>query len=426
MLFDGEEFTMSNLIGRAQNILLTPKTEWPVIAAEPETTAGLYTKYILILSALGPIAMFLKSTLIGISVPFVGAFKVGIGVGLGQLALTYCLGLVGVFVIALIINALAPTFAAQKDSVQSLKAAAYASTAAWVAGIAQILPWGIGVLIGIAGGIYSIYLLYLGLQFTMKAPAEKAAGYTAVTIIAAIILYWVISIVVGGIIGNGMISAMSGATSSVTPSGSFEKGSTGAAIEEWAKNVEKAGKQVENSAQQNGAPSAAAIGALVGAVAAGGKGVDALPTDQMKTFLPETLGGLPRTNVTASRNAAMGFQVAEASADYADASGKSLRLEVNDAGGAKGVIALANWAGVEEEREWQGGYEKTYRADGRMIHERWDSSSGSGEYSLVVGDRFAVEVSGSAASMDELKAAMTNGVNLAGLETIAREAKPAG
>ena len=82
--------------------------------------------------------------------------------------------------------------------------------------------------------------------------------------------------------------------------------------------------------------------------------------------------------------------------------------------------------GVEEEREWQGGYEKTYRADGRMVHERWDSGSGSGEYSLVVGDRFSVELSGSAASMDELKATMTSGVNLAGLETIAREAKPAG
>ena len=76
MLSGGEELTMSNLIGRAQNILLTPKTEWPVIAAEPETTAGLYTKYILILSAIGPIAMFLRSTLIGISVPFVGTYKV--------------------------------------------------------------------------------------------------------------------------------------------------------------------------------------------------------------------------------------------------------------------------------------------------------------------------------------------------------------
>ena len=425
MLLSGEDFTMSNLIGRAQNILLTPKTEWPVIAAEPETTAGLYTKYILILSAIGPIAMFLRSTLIGISVPFVGTYKVGMGAALTQLVLMYVLGLVGIFVVALIINALAPTFGGQKDSVQALKAAAYASTAGWVAGIGQILPWGIGSLIGIAGGIYCIYLLYLGLPFTMKSPAEKSAGYTAVTIIAAIVLYLVIAMIVGNVIGRGVVGAMGGAAS-VTPSGSFEKGTTGAAIEEWAKNVEQAGKQVEKSAQQNGAPSAAAIGALAGAVVAGGKGVDALPTDQMKTFLPETLGGLPRTSVSASRNAAMGFQVAEASADYTDASGKSLRLEVNDAGGAKGVFALANWAGVEEEREWQGGYEKTYRADGRMIHERWDSGSGSGEYSMVVGDRFSVELSGSAASMDELKAAMTSGVNLAGLEQIAREAKPTG
>jgi len=422
MLFEGEEFTMSNLIGRVQNILLTPKTEWPVIAAEAETTAGLYTKYILIVSALSPIAMFLKNTLIGTSVPFVGTFRMGIGAGLSMSIASYVLGLVTVFLFALIINALAPTFAAQKDSVQALKSAAYAATGAWVAGLAQIVPW-IGWLVALLGGIYSIYLLYLGLPHTMKAPADKAGGYTAVSVIAAIVLSWICWTIVGSIAARSMMGAMGPST---TSSGSFEKGTTGAAIEEWAKNMEAAGKNVEKSAEQNGAPSAAAIGALVGAVAGGGKGVDALPTEQMKTFLPETLGGLPRTSVAASRNAAMGFQVAEASADYADASGKSLRLEVNDAGGAKGVIALANWAGVEEEREWQGGYEKTYRADGRMIHERWDSSSGSGEYSLVVGDRFAVELSGSAASMDELKAAMTNGVNLAGLETIAREAKPAG
>jgi hypothetical protein len=45
---------------------------------------------------------------------------------------------------------------------------------------------------------------------------------------------------------------------------------------------------------------------------------------------------------------------------------------------------------------------------------------------MIVGDRFAVELSGGAASIGELKAAMTSGVNLAALETIAREAKPAG
>ena len=344
---------MNNLIGRVQNILLTPKTEWPVIAAEAETIGGLFTRYILIVSALGPVAMFLKSTLIGISVPFVGRYRVDMATGLEMLVLSYVGGLIGVYVLSLVINALAPNFGAQKDSVQALKAAAYSSTAVWVAGLGNLIPV-LGVLLLLASLVYCIYLLYLGLQQTMKCPADKAGGYTAVSIIVAIVVWIVFSYIVSSVTGFGRMGALGAATSSVTPSGSFEKGTTGAAIEDWAKNMEAAGKAVEDSAKQNnGAPSAAAIGAMVGAVAGGGKGVDALPTDQMKTFLPETLGGLPRTGVSASRNAAMGFQVAEASADYADASGKSLRLEVNDAGGAKGVCA-GELGRVEEEREWQG------------------------------------------------------------------------
>jgi hypothetical protein len=402
---------------------MTPKTEWPVIAAEPETTASLFTKYILIVSALGPIAMVLKSTLLGTSIPFVGTFRMGFGAAVSIAVASYVLGLISVFLFSLIINALAPTFGSQKDSVQALKSAAYAMTAGWVGGVAQIIPW-IGWLIGLALAVYGIYLLYLGLPHTMKTPADKAGGYTAVSVIAAIILSWICWAIVGNIAARGMFGATG--MPSITSSGSFEKGTTGAAIEEWAKNMEKAGKAVEDSAKQNnGAPSGAAIGALVGAAVAGGKGVDALSSDEIKTYLPETLGGLPRTSTSASRNAAMGFQVAEASADYSDGAGKTLRLEINDTGGAKGILALASWANVEEQKEWQGGYEKTYRADGRIVHERWDSNNGSGEYNLIVGDRFSVGISGKAASVDELKSTLANGVNLGGLETVAREAKPA-
>lgn len=415
---------MKNLIQRVQNILMTPKTEWPVIAAEPETTGSLYTKYILIVSALGPVAMFLKSTLIGTSVPFVGTFRMGVGAGLSMAVASYVLGLISVFLFALIINALAPTFGSQKDSVQALKSAAYAMTAGWVGGLAQIIPW-IGWLIGLALGVYGIYLLYLGLPHTMKTPADKATGYTAVTVIAAIVLSWICWSIVGSIAARGMFGP-TGLPSIETSSGSFEPDSGVAALDEWAKNMEKAGKAVEDSAKENnGAPSGAAIGALVGAAIAGGKGVDALSSDEIKAYLPETLDGLPRTSVSAARNAAMGIQVAEATADYSDGAGKKLRLEINDSGGAKGILALASWAGAEGEKEWQGGYEKTYRADGRIVHERWDSNTGSGEYSVIVGDRFAVEVSGNAPSVDALKSALVAGVNLDGLETVAREAKPA-
>jgi hypothetical protein len=413
---------MSKLIERVKAVLLTPKTEWPVIAAEPDTTAGLYTRYILIVSALGPIAMFLKSSLIG-TTTFVGTFRVDVGTGLTMAVMMYVLGLIGIFLWSLIINALAPTFGGQKDSVQSLKAAAYAATGAWVGGLGNLVPW-IGWLVGLAGAAYSVYLLYLGLPHTMKAPAEKSVGYTAVTIIVAIILSWILWSIVGSVVGRGMMGGPSTTIGDTT----FEKGSAGAALEEWARNMEEAGKQVEASAQQNqGAPSAAAVGALIGAAVGGSQGVTALPADQLKTFLPETLGGLPRTALAAERNAAMGFEVAEASADYSDGAGRSLRLEINDTGGAKGVLALAAWANVESEKQWDGGYERTYRADGRMIHERWDGNANRGEYDVIVGNRFAVEVSGQAGSMDELKSALAGGVDLSGLEaTAAAQPKPNG
>jgi hypothetical protein len=71
-------------------------------------------------------------------------------------------------------------------------------------------------------------------------------------------------------------------------------------------------------------------------------------------------------------------------------------------------------------REWSGGYERTYRQDGRMVHERWDEQNGSGEFGMIVADRFSVAVSGPAAGMDELRAAL-GGVDLAGLEALRNE-----
>jgi hypothetical protein len=53
-----------NLVDRVKRILLSPKTEWEVIDAEPATAAELYTRYIMPLAAIGPIAQ-----LIGFSVP---------------------------------------------------------------------------------------------------------------------------------------------------------------------------------------------------------------------------------------------------------------------------------------------------------------------------------------------------------------------
>jgi len=181
------------LIDRAKNILLQPKQEWPVIDAEQTSTGALYTGYIIPLAAIGPVASLIGWSALGMRVPFVGSYRIPIGIGLRMAVVQYVLALIGVFVLGLIINALAPTFGGQKNQTQALKVAVYSSTAAWVAGIFGIIP---ALAILSILGLYSLYLLYLGLPILMKAPQDKAVGYTVVVIISAIVLAIVIGVVV--------------------------------------------------------------------------------------------------------------------------------------------------------------------------------------------------------------------------------------
>lgn len=180
------------LADRVKRILLSPKEEWPVIDQEPATVASLYQGYILPLAAIGPVAQAVGYSVFGMSVPFVGTFRTPVGQAITGAVVTYVLTLVGVYVLALIIDALAPTFNGTKNQIQALKVAAYSSTAAWIAGIFALIP-----ALAVLGmlGLYSLYLLYLGLPVLMRSTPDKALGYTVVVILAAIVLFMVIGIV---------------------------------------------------------------------------------------------------------------------------------------------------------------------------------------------------------------------------------------
>lgn len=184
-----------NLIERVKKILLQPKTEWETISAESMSVGDLYKSYIAPLAAIGPAASIIGMSLIGISLPFMGTFRVPIGSSIAHALTSYVLTLVGVFIIALIIDALAPTFGGEKNQAQALKVATYASTPSWVAGIVMILPM-LGF-IALLAALYGLYLLYLGLPLLMKAPQEKAIGYTAVVVVVAIVVMMVIGAVSG-------------------------------------------------------------------------------------------------------------------------------------------------------------------------------------------------------------------------------------
>jgi hypothetical protein len=406
----------NKLIARVKNILLTPKTEWPVVAAEQDTVQGLFTNYIMILAAIPAVIQLLRLSVIGTTIPFVGGtFRLGIGMGITQMVVTYVVGLGVCYLMMLIVDALAPTFGGQKNQVQALKSIAYANTAGWVASVLGLVGM-LGSLAMLAAAIYGIYLLYIGLPSTMKCPQEKAGGYAAATIIIGFVLALVLGIVLASV--TGLTGAMSGAMSGVSTSSTYtpDKNSPLSTIAAMGQRAEEASKKLD-AAQKSGdaKAQAEAAGQMLGAVL--GSHVEALTPDALKQFIPETIAGLPRTSFSLQKQAPIGMQVSIAEASYGSGDGPNYKLTVTDAGGATGLLQLAGFGGIEKEEQTDHGYEKTYHQDGRLVHEEWNNS-GDGEYTIVLGDRFIVGVRGSRLpNADALKTALS-GINLAGLEAL--------
>jgi hypothetical protein len=187
------------LVDRVKNILLTPRTEWTAIEGEAATVASIYTGYVIPLAAIPALAGFIGLSVVGISM--MGTrLQAPMGTGLTWALVEYLGSLAAVYVLALVIDALAPNFGGQKNQLLALKVAAYSATASWVAGVFRIIP-SLSVL-GILG-LYSLYLLYLGLPALMKAPADKAMGYTVVVVIAAVVIFFLVGTIASRAVGFG-------------------------------------------------------------------------------------------------------------------------------------------------------------------------------------------------------------------------------
>lgn len=187
---------MQEVIDRAKSILISPVDTWPIIKSEAKTEKQIFTDYVMILAAVPIVAQFIGNW---IFTRYMSFFQ-----GIGWMIVTYILTLVGVFVTAKVVDALAPTFQAQKNSLNALKVVAYSMTAAWVIGAVNLIPSlsPLGIL-----GLYSIYLLYLGLPHLMECPADKTLVYTIAIIIVSFVLYVIIASIAASIVG---VSYMSG------------------------------------------------------------------------------------------------------------------------------------------------------------------------------------------------------------------------
>jgi len=387
-----EKQTGAVLVQRVKSILLHPREEWQVIEGENTSITDIYKSHVLPLAAIGPVSAFIHAILFGNS--FFGiTHRPSFLSALTSAVVSYIFTLIGVVLIALVIDILATRFGGTANRNNAFKLAAYSATAAWVAGIFQLVP-GLGMLTLL--GLYGLYLFYVGVPVMMKAPQDKALIYTvAVVVVGAI----------AGMIFSFLLAPLMLMTSTVpdandgTLSGSVNVPGVGSLD---LGKLEEAGEKMAaaNERAQNGKATV-------------------LPPKRLAMMLPAELpGGLVQSNLKTNGTSIGGVGSSSASATYGDGDSR-IDLTITDLGVAGSLATLGSAFNVESESQNGSVIERTGKIDGRMAMVRFDSARKDGRYGMIVGDRFNIEADGQANSVEALRAALDR-IDIDALEAIAR------
>jgi len=188
-----------NIVDRAKNILITPKSEWTIIDKESGNSNAILASYILPMLFVGALATFIGQGLIGENI---GGFNTAsVKAGLIGALLYVALSIVTVYIVAVAIDALAPSFESEKNWNKSFQLAAYSLTASYVGAVFLIFP-ALNIIV-ILCTIYCIYQLYTGIPIMKKTAADKQVAYLAV-----VILITVVAVILVGIIQTKIIQSL--------------------------------------------------------------------------------------------------------------------------------------------------------------------------------------------------------------------------
>ncbi len=340
------------LVDRIRNILLTPQAEWDRISYEPADVSKLYMGYVLPLAAVSALCAFVGMTMFGMM-----GIRIGIAPGLVGAVLQVIMAMVGVFVLAFVTNALAPTFGSQQNIGQAHKLAAYGCTAFFLAGIFTLFP-PLSILALV--GLYSFVLIYIGLPRMMKTPEDKRIGYFITIIIVSIVVGIVLNYVMANLIR--MIPGYS------TPGFSFSQISA----------PTRPGVDAEVTLPGGGTVNLSELEQQAEALANGAP-LPAIDPARLQDQLPQSLpGGFTRTSLSSS--SAMG--AAQAEGVYENG-GARLDVTVMHMGAMGAMATLATAANVQENRQDADGYSRTRTVDGRVYNEEVSNSGGSASYGVI-------------------------------------------
>lgn len=410
------------LIERIKNILLNPRSEWPRIAAEPETVGSLYTNYIVPVAGFAVLCSFVSS-LIGVNVlgvTYRPTYWQALSSGVWQLVFT----LGGTYVVALVMGYLAKLFGGENNNVNALKLTAYAATAGWLSNIFLLIP-GLGFLTIL--GIYTLYLIYTGAPVLLNVPPARALPFTASLVAISIVTTMlIIGLATAFRSGDDGVSADARRHAAEIERRLNAGREAPAESETTAPDTEQRTAEAPPATVEEEAPASGsgfgALDALTKRLESLSKGGDNLPPiapADLKDLLPFDLpGGYKRTETSSAETGMEGMNMATASGIYASGD-KQITLTISDMGAAGAVAGLASAFGANTSEEKDGVTRKMSTVGGRMVTEEFDTNQSTGMYGVMAADRVMVKADGrDGASADEIRAAVES-VDLGRVETLA-------
>jgi hypothetical protein len=180
---------VAGVLARALAILVGPGRAWDTIESEAVQPRRLFARYVGPLAAIPAVCGVAGPLIFGFNIANVGVKISVVGLVLGA-AVGYGLTLAAVYLLAQFVVFTAPAFGGARDRDQALKLVAYAATASWVGGFAELYP-SLGFPVGILAGLYSLYALFLGLPQLMRiADGRRYTAFAA--ILLALLALWVV------------------------------------------------------------------------------------------------------------------------------------------------------------------------------------------------------------------------------------------
>jgi len=195
--------TTTSMRDRVKRLLLSPRSEWSAVAAEPASAMDVWLGYVIPLALIAPVALAISQVAFGTSFPMLGVVKADVATGIAAGLLTFAFTLVQVAVLAWSVHAIAPKFGAVPDRLGALKVVAYSMTPVWLAGILYLVPM-LGFLMVFAG-LYAFLLCLFGLRVVMRCTPQQALGYAFTALGIAFVLWLVTGMVVTALLGVGPV-----------------------------------------------------------------------------------------------------------------------------------------------------------------------------------------------------------------------------